>query len=128
MAGAGSEGDAAAKAEIDWLIEFVSQVRGCAPSQRAVDRDAGATDRQWLVDQVQARRQATILRDGKLGPRGVDAEPEGSAKIASGGDLRLRPGEHIDLNAERSAFRRAAAAEKDRDGLAARSQTRLHRA
>ena len=68
--------------------------------------------------------QAPILaRMAKLGPaRAAEAPPEGSAQIGVGGvTYAFALAEHVDLDAERARLSKAlAAAEKDRDGLAAR--------
>jgi len=118
--------DKVAKAEIDWLIDFVSEVR----AMRAELNVPWSATLEPLViggSAAQTKRltkQAPILaRMAKLGPaRAADAPPEGSAQIGVGGvTYAFALAEHIDLNAERGRLSKAlAAAEKDRDGLAAR--------
>ena len=118
--------DKVAKAEIDWLIDFVSEVR----AMRAELNVPWSATLEPLViggSAVQTERltkQAPILaRMAKLGPaRAADAPPEGSAQIGVGGvTYAFALAEHIDLDAERGRLSKAlAAAEKDRDGLAAR--------
>jgi valyl-tRNA synthetase len=118
--------DKAAKAEIDWLVDFVSEVR----AMRAELNVPWSATLEPLViggSAVQTGRltkQAPILaRMAKLGPaRAVDAPPEGSAQIGVDGvTYAFALAEHIDLDAERGRLRKGlAAAEKDRDGLAAR--------
>ncbi len=118
--------DAEAKVEIDWLIELVSQTRAV---RAELNVPWGATLEPLviggspdIVDRV--NRQVEILaRMAKLGPaRSVVAPPAGSAQIVAGGSTFAFPlADHIDLNAEGARLAKAlAAAEKDRDSLAAR--------
>jgi valyl-tRNA synthetase len=118
--------DNQAKAEIDRLIELVSQVRAM---RAELNVPWSATLEPLIVngssDQVQrlAGQSAILSRMAKLGPaRAADAAPEGSAQIGVGGvTYAFALAEHIDLDAERSRLSKGlAAAEKDRDSLAAR--------
>jgi valyl-tRNA synthetase len=75
-----------------------------------------------LVERVN-RQAPTLGRLAKLGQaRTVDSAPAGSAQIGVGGVTYAFPlAEHIDLAAEKARLAKAlAAAEKDRDSLAAR--------
>jgi valyl-tRNA synthetase len=115
--------DAEAKADIDWLVEFVSQTRAMraelnVPWSATLEPLAigGSADKL-------AAHAPIVARMAKLGPaRSAEHAPEGSAQIGVGGVTYAFPlAEHIDLDAERSRLSKAlAAAEKDRDGLAAR--------
>ena len=74
------------------------------------------------IDRLNANA-ATLSRMAKLaGPVASDSVPAGSAQIVIGGTTVAFPlGDAIDLDAEKSRLSKAiAAAEKDRDGLAAR--------
>jgi valyl-tRNA synthetase len=115
--------DRAAKVEIEWLIDFVSQARAMrtelnVPWSATLEPLAigGSADR--------LNGQAAILaRLAKLGPaRAADAPPEGSAQIVVSGETYAFPlAQHVDVAAEKSRLSKgAAAAEKDRDGLAQR--------
>jgi valyl-tRNA synthetase len=118
--------DRAAKADIDWLIELLREVRAmrtelgvpwsATVEPLVVGGSAAALERV-------ARQAPTLARMAKLGEaRAIDAAPEGSAQIAVAGVTYAFPlAEHIDLEAERGRLAKAlAAAQKDRDGLAAR--------
>jgi valyl-tRNA synthetase len=118
--------DKAAKADIDWLVDFIRETRAMraelnVPWSATLEPLAiGAS-----AEQVQRlTNQAPILaRMAKLGPaRAADSAPEGSAQIGVGGvTYAFALAEHVDLGAERGRLSKAlAAAEKDRDGLAAR--------
>ena len=118
--------DALAKAEIEWLIELVSQVRAMraelnVPWSASLEPliIGGAANE---IERVNGQ-SAILARMAKLGPaRAVDGAPEGSAQFGVGPvTYAFALGEHIDLVAERSRLSKGlAAAEKDRDGLAAR--------
>src|SRR5687767_4161130 len=115
--------DADAKADNDWLVEFVSQTR----AMRAELNVPWSATLEPLVIGGSSDRLAAhasiIARMAKLGPaRTADSPPEGSAQIGVGGVTYAFPlAEHIDLDAERSRLSKAlAAAEKERDSLAAR--------
>jgi valyl-tRNA synthetase len=115
--------DAGAKADIDWLVEFVSQTR----AMRAELNVPWSATLEPLVVGGSADKLAAhtsiVARMAKLGPaRSADNAPEGSAQIGVGGVTYAFPlAEHIDLEAERTRLSKAlAAAEKERDGLAAR--------
>jgi valyl-tRNA synthetase len=115
--------DPHAKAEIDWLIDFVSETRAMrvelnVPWSAILEPIAigGSVDR--LNGQT-----AILSRMAKLGPAQIaDAPPPGSAQIVVRGETYAFPlAEHIDLEAEKSRLSKAAAsAEKERDGLAQR--------
>ena len=117
-------------AEIDWLIELVGEVRAMRDrAQRAVEREARACiviggDRPTRSTAL-ASNAATLARMAKLGSgdRRRCSPPQGSAQIVVGGvDLSpSRSAGAIDLDAETARLSKALeAAEKDRDGLAAR--------
>jgi len=118
--------DAGAKSDIDWLIDLVRETRAMR-AELAVPWSAtleplvvGGSD--GMVERVN-RQAPTLARMAKLGPaRAVDVAPEGSAQIGVGGVTYAFPlAEHIDLAAEKARLAKAlAAAEKERDGLAAR--------
>ncbi|MEO5611237.1 MAG: valine--tRNA ligase [Sphingomicrobium sp.] len=118
--------DKSAKAEIDWLIVFIGEVRG----MRAELNVPWSATLQPLViggsaEQVQrlTGQASTLARMAKIGSaRVADSAPEGSAQIGvSGVTYAFDLAGHIDLDAERARLSKAlAAAEKDRDGLAAR--------
>jgi valyl-tRNA synthetase len=118
--------DRAAKADIEWLVELVREVRAMrtelgVPWSATVEPlvvGGSAT----ALERV-ARQAPTLARMAKLGEaRAIHAAPEGSAQIAVAGVTYAFPlAEHIDLEAERGRLAKAlAAAQKDRDGLAAR--------
>ena len=115
--------DPKAKAGIDWLVEFVRETR----AMRAELNVPWSATLEPLViggsaDKL-AAHAAIITRMAKLGPaRTADNPPEGSAQIGVGGVTYAFPlAEHIDLHAERTRLSKAlAAAEKERDSLAAR--------
>ncbi len=121
----GASVDAAAKADIEWLIELVSEVRTVrselnipwsATLELVVLASTGTVER---INQA----GATIARMAKLGPaRLADTAPEGSAQVVVSGETIAFPlAGHIDLEAEKVRLAKAAAAaEKDRDGLGAR--------
>jgi valyl-tRNA synthetase len=118
--------DQAAKADIDWLVEFIRETRAMraelnVPWSATLEPliVAGSADD---VDRV--NRQAAILaRMAKLGEaRLAETPPDGSAQIVVGDRTYAFPlAEHIDLAAERARLSKSAtAAEKERDSLAAR--------
>jgi len=115
--------DPHAKREIDWVIDFVSEVRAMrvelnVPWSATLESIAiGGT-----VDELKTQA-ATLSRLAKLGPaRSAEAPPSGSAQIVVGGQTYAFPlAEHIDIEAEKARLSKAlAAAEKERDALAAR--------
>ncbi|HEU4705528.1 MAG TPA: class I tRNA ligase family protein, partial [Sphingomicrobium sp.] len=121
-----AEVDSSAKADIDWLVDFVSQVRAL---RAELNVPWSATLEPLVVggsaqDVERVGRQAAILaRMAKLGPaRPAEAAPDGSAQIGVRGTTYAFPlAGHIDLDSERSRLSKAAAtAEKERDSLAAR--------
>jgi valyl-tRNA synthetase len=118
--------DKASSAEIGWLVDFVGEARAMRTELNipwsvslnpiVVGGDANALDRI-------AQHAATLARMAKLGPASAsDGIPEGSAQIVVGGVTYALPlAGAIDLDAERARLSKAvAAAEKDRDSLAAR--------
>jgi valyl-tRNA synthetase len=115
--------DRPAKAEIEWLIEFVSETRAMraelnVPWSATIEPIAiGGT-----VDQLNGQT-AILNRMAKLGPATIaNAPPPGSAQIVVRGQTYAFPlAEHIDIEAEKARLAKsAAAAEKERDSLAAR--------
>ena len=115
--------DAHAKADIEWLIAFVSEAR----AMRAELNVPWSATLEPLViggsaDQLN-RQTGTLARLAKLGTaRSAEAPPPGSAQIVVGGQTYAFPlAEHIDLEAEKARLTKAAeAAEKERDSLAQR--------
>ena len=115
--------DPQAKADIDWLIEFVSEVRAMrtelnVPWSAMLEPVALGGSIEQLTGQT-----ATLARLAKLGPaRTSDTPPSGSAQIVVRGQTyAFALAEHIDLDAEKARLSKgSAAAEKERDGLAAR--------
>jgi valyl-tRNA synthetase len=117
--------DAAAKADIEWLVELISEVRAVrsdlnipwtATLQPLV---IGAAETAERINSV----EATAARMAKLGAAKLaETAPPGSAQVVVGGDTIALPlAEHIDLEAEKARLAKAvAAAEKERDGLGAR--------
>ena len=118
--------DKAAKGGIDWLIDFIRETR----AMRAELNVPWSATLEPLViggsaEQVERLTvQAPILaRMAKLGPaRAADSAPEGAAQIGVGGvSYAFALADHVDFDAERGRLSKAlAAAEKERDGLAAR--------
>jgi valyl-tRNA synthetase len=115
--------DPRAKAEIEWLIDFVSETRAMraelnVPWSATLEPIAIGGSVADLNGQT-----ATLSRLAKLGPaRSADAPPSGSAQIVVRGQTYGFPlAEHIDLEAEKARLSKgAAAAEKERDSLAQR--------
>ena len=115
--------DPRAKAEIEWLIDFVSETRAMraelnVPWSATLEPIAIGGSVADLNGQT-----ATLSRLAKLGPaRSADAPPSGSAQIVVRGQTYGFPlAEHIDLEAEKARLSTgAAAAEKERDSLAQR--------
>jgi len=118
--------DAIAKAEMEWLIELVSEIRSARtelnvpPSAKlhlfaadASDEIAGRLDRQHSMLSRLARLESIQLSS---------FDGSGAAQIVAGGTTFALPVEGvIDLNAEKGRLdKAAAAAEKERDSLAAR--------
>ncbi len=117
--------DAAAKADIEWLIELVSEVR-TVRSELNIPWSA-TLEPVVLASTATAERinraEATVARMAKLGPaRLADTAPGGSAQVVVNGETIAFPlAGHIDLDAEKARLAKAAAAaEKERDGLDAR--------
>jgi valyl-tRNA synthetase len=118
-----AQADRQAKAEIEWLIDFVSEARAMraelnVPWSATLEPVAIGCP----VDQLEGQT-AILNRLAKLGPaRSADAPPPGSAQIVVRGQTYAFPlAEHIDVEAEKSRLDKAAtAAEKERDSLAQR--------
>jgi valyl-tRNA synthetase len=121
-----ARGDPAAKAEIGELIELIDQVRAMRAelnipwtatlTPHLIGADAAAVERL-------SANAATLARMAKLDPpvATVAAPPASAQIIAAGTTIALPLGEAIDLEAERARLSKAiAAAEKERDSLAAR--------
>jgi valyl-tRNA synthetase len=115
--------DQAAKADVDWLIDFISEVRGM---RSELNVPWSATLEPLSIGGAAERintHSATLARLAKLGgARTADAPPPGSAQIVVQGETYAFPlAEHIDLEAEKARLSKAAAAsEKERDSLDAR--------
>jgi valyl-tRNA synthetase len=118
--------DPQAKAEIEWLIEFVREARAM---RAELNVPWSATLEPHLIGGTDAELQrlkkesATLARFAKLGGgKQADAPPPGSAQIVVNGVTYAFPlAEHIDLEAERARLSKAiAGAEKERDSLATR--------
>jgi valyl-tRNA synthetase len=115
--------DDAAKADVDWLIDFISEVRGM---RSELNVPWSATLEPLAIGGAAERinsHSATLARLAKLGgARTADAPPPGSAQIVVQGETYAFPlAEHIDLEAEKARLSKAAAAsEKERDSLDAR--------
>ena len=115
--------DARSKAEIEWLIDFLSETRAMraelnVPWSATLEPIAVGGS----VDQLNGQT-AILSRMAKLGPaRTADAPPAGSAQIVVRGQTYAFPlAEHIDLEAEKARLSKGAeAAEKERDALAQR--------
>jgi valyl-tRNA synthetase len=118
-----AQSDPHAKAEIEWLIDFVSQTR-TVRAELNVPWSATIEPVSIGSPADQLNRQAAILsRLAKLGPaRTADAPPVGSAQIVVHGQTYAFPlAEHIDIEAEKARLSKtASAAEKERDSLAGR--------
>jgi valyl-tRNA synthetase len=117
--------DAAAKADIEWLIELISEVRAV---RAELNIPWSATLEPLVLGSRETaerinRAQATAARLAKLGAASLaDSAPAGSAQVVIGGDTIALPlAGLIDLDAEKARLSKAlAAAEKERDGLAGR--------
>jgi valyl-tRNA synthetase len=118
--------DPGAKAELEWLIDLVSEIRSARtelnvpPSARLHLFAANAP--QDIADRL-ARQQAMLSRLARLDSVQLSSfDGSGAAQLVVGGSTFALPLEGvIDLEAERGRLARAVvSAEKDRDGLAAR--------
>ena len=117
------QADLRAKSEIEWLVDFLSETRAMraelnVPWSATLEPIAIGGS----VEQLNGQ-SAILARMAKLGvARSADTPPHGSAQIVVRGQTYAFPlAEHIDLEAEKSRLSKgAAAAEKERDGLAAR--------
>ncbi|WP_315761036.1 valine--tRNA ligase [Sphingomonas sp. Y38-1Y] len=117
--------DPAARAEIDWLIRLVSEVRaartelGVPPGAKlpmhVAGVDAGTAER---LD----RQAAALARLARVEPATGEVPAGGSLQVVVDGATYMLPiGDVIDLDAERARLAKAiAAAEKERDALAGR--------
>ncbi len=118
--------DTAAKADIDWLIAFLSEVRtmraelnipwSATLQPLVIGGSKGSLDR-FVGEAERLSRLAKLAA-----PATAEAPPPGSAQIVVGKETYAFPlAEHIDLEAEKARLSKAAAvAEKERDALAAR--------
>jgi valyl-tRNA synthetase len=118
--------DPRAKAEIEWLIELVSEIRSARtelnvpPSAKLHLFAAGATDE--TADRLD-RQHAILSRLARLGSIQLSSfDGSGAAQLVVGGATYALPLEGvIDLDAERSRLSKAiGAAEKERDSLGQR--------
>ncbi len=118
--------DAAASAEVEWLIRLVSEVRtaknelGIAPGARLIAfvRDAGEATMSRLT-----RQQAAIARLARLDSVSAEAAPEGGAiqLVVDEATFVLPLAGVIDLDAERARITKAIeAASKEAASLAGR--------
>jgi len=121
-----AEIDAAAKAEIDALVEVIAGVRNLRAELNVpwtatlVPHVIGGTEA--ALQQLQ-KGEATLARMVKVAaPVAADTPPPGSAQIlAAGATIAFPLGDAIDLDAEKARLAKAIeAAAKDRDSLAAR--------
>lgn len=118
--------DAAARAEIGGLVEVIDGARAMRaelniPWTASLVPHLISADNQ-MIDRLSSN-SATLARMAKLDPPvAAEAPPPNSAQIAAAGVTIAFPlGDAIDLEAERARLAKAiAAAEKDRDSLAAR--------
>jgi len=115
--------DQAAKHEIEWLIEFVSEARAM---RAELNVPWSATLQPVAIgcspDQLN-KQAATLGRLAKLGQAtAADAPPPGSSQIVVRGETYAFPlAEHIDIAAEKARLLRSlTAAQKERDSLAQR--------
>jgi valyl-tRNA synthetase len=115
--------DSDAKREIEWLIDFVSETRAM---RAELNVPWSATLQPIAIggsaDQLNGQT-VTLARLAKLGPAtSADAPPAGSSQIVVRGQTYAFPlAEHIDIEAEKARLSKsAAAAEKERNSLAAR--------
>ncbi|MEO7504133.1 MAG: valine--tRNA ligase [Sphingomicrobium sp.] len=118
--------DPAAASEVDGLIAIVDQVRALR-AELSIPWSAALVPHIIGGDTATLQRFAanapTLSRMAKLGAAvAADAVPQGSAQIVLDGTTIAFPlGDAIDLDAEKARLAKAiAAAEKDRDSLAAR--------
>jgi valyl-tRNA synthetase len=118
--------DQAARAEINGLVEVVAEARAVR-AELNIPWTASLTPHLIGADSATIERlsanAATLARMAKLeAPVAAEAPPPGSAQIVAAGTTIAFPlGGAIDLDAERARLAKAvAAAEKERDGLAAR--------
>ncbi|HEX8412366.1 MAG TPA: valine--tRNA ligase [Sphingomicrobium sp.] len=118
--------DPTASFEIDGLVRLIEEVRAMR-SELNVPWTAALTPHvigghEGMLARI-AANGSTLARMAKLAPAvSADSVPAGSAQIlVDGVSIAFPLGEAIDLDAERARLAKAiAAAEKDRDGLAAR--------
>lgn len=121
-----AEIDAQAKAEVDWLIKLISEVRSAkvelniAPGTRLSAHIQEGGER--LSDQI-ARHSAALDRVGRLEALSFDPAPEGpSAQIVVDGATYVLPlADAIDIDAEKGRLSKALeASQKEAKSLSAR--------
>lgn len=117
--------DPAARAEIDWLIRLVSEVRAArtelgVPPGAKLPMHVGGAD-EGTAARLE-RQAAAIARLARVELAEGEAPVGGSLQIVVDGATYMLPiGDVIDLDAERARLAKAiAAAEKERDSLAGR--------
>ena len=115
----------AARAEIDWLIRLVSEVRAArtelgVPPGAKLPMHMGGGDEATTVRL--GRQAAAIARLARVDLAEGEAPAGGSLQVVVDGATYMLPiGDVIDLDAERARLAKAiAAAEKERDALAGR--------
>ena len=121
-----AQADPGARAEIGGLVEVIAEARAMR-AELNIPWTATLTPHVIGADTAVIERlssnAATLARMAKLDPPiAAEAPPPGSAQIlAAGATIAFPLGDAIDLDAERARLAKAvAAAEKDRDSLAAR--------
>ena len=121
-----AEVDVQAKAEVDWLIKLISEVRSAkvelniAPGTKMTAHVAGASVE--LQQQI-ARQSAALDRVGRLGTVSFDPAPEGaSAQIVVDGATYVLPlAGAIDVDAEKARLTKALeASQKEAKSLSGR--------
>ncbi len=117
--------DPAARAEIDWLIRLVSEVRAArtelgVPPGAKLPMHVGGSDE--ATSARLGRQAAAIARLARVELAEGEAPAGGSLQVVVDGATYMLPiGDVIDLDAERARLAKAiAAAEKERDSLAGR--------
>lgn len=115
----------AARAEIDWLIRLVSEVRAArtelgVPPGAKLPMHVGGSDEATVARL--GRQAAAIARLARVELAEGEAPAGGSLQVVVDGATYMLPiGDVIDLDAERARLAKAiAAAEKERDSLAGR--------
>ncbi|MBB5697236.1 valine--tRNA ligase [Sphingomonas yantingensis] len=115
----------AARAEIDWLIRLVSEVRAArtelgVPPGAKLPMHVGGSDEATIAQL--GRQAAAIARLARVDLADGEAPAGGSLQVVVDGATYMLPiGDVIDLDAERARLAKAiAAAAKERDSLAGR--------